>query len=89
MKKPLDQNSLDLEIQYRLYLQRVKLNEATMHPTQRKQVKQAFYGACGQLLILQRDVIGDMPTEKEAIAALEDLKNQIGNFWNKQTSREN
>lgn len=48
----------DLEHQYQLYLKRVALSENTMHPQQKKQLKEAFMGACGQMLILLRDDVG-------------------------------
>lgn len=78
----------DLEYQYQLYLQRVKLDEATMHIEQKIQVRQAFYGAVGQLLILQRDDIGAL-SEREAIGVFESLIAQVDQFWKKDIARHN
>ena len=87
--KKISDKTLILEDQYQLFLQRMKLNEAKMHPQQKVQLKQAFFGACGQLVILFRDVIGGMETEEEAIKAMESIKNQVGQYWDKEAKRYN
>lgn len=76
MKKP----QFDLNHQYQLYLKRVGLNEKTMSSVQSKETKRAFFGACGQMLILLRDNVGELE-ETEAIETLDDLTNQVKNFW--------
>lgn len=76
MKKP----EFDLHHQYQLYLKRIQLNEKTMSPIQRKETKRAFFGACGQLLILLRDDVGELE-ENEAVEVMDDMISQVGNFW--------
>lgn len=79
----------NLDRQYQYYLQRVNLNEATMSPVQRVETKRAFFAACGQMLILMRDGIGNIENESDAIRTMDDLLNQVGNFWIKQAGRGN
>lgn len=73
--------NFNIQNQYLKYLNRVKLNVNTMHLVQKVQVKQAFYGAVGQMLILMRDDIGALD-EAKAIAVFEDMLNQVGEYWN-------
>lgn len=84
MKKP----EFSLEHQYQLYLERVGLKEAQMHPAQRTETKRAFFGACGQLLILMRDDVGELE-ENEAIEVMDDMTNQVGNFWTNEIIKAN
>lgn len=70
----------NLEHQYQLYLQRMALSESTMHPQQKIQLRQTFFGASGQMLILLRDKLSKLEEEK-AIETLQDLINQVGNFF--------
>ena len=76
----------DLNHQYQLYLQRVNITEAQMHPTQRIETKRAFFGALGQLLVLMRDDIGVLE-EDEGVRVLDDMVAQVKVFWNSQTNR--
>lgn len=69
-----------LENQYQLYLKRVALTESKMHPDQRRETRQAFMGACGQMIFLLRDELASLE-EDEAIAVLEKMKNEVGNFF--------
>lgn len=80
-------DKFDLETQWKLYLKRVGLVESQMHPTQLEQTKRAFYGACGQLLILLRDDVGEIEQEEEAVKVFDHLLNQVGNFWALQVIR--
>lgn len=84
----IDVTNFDLEKQYKLYLQRVELNEATMHPAQRTETKRAFMGACGQLLMLFRDELSELE-ESQAIEFMEKMKNQVLQYWNNQTRGQN
>jgi len=74
----------NLEYQYQLYLKRVALSEETMHPEQKIQTRQAFYGAVGQILILLRDDAGQLP-EDEAMKIFESLMNQVSKYFLKRT----
>ncbi len=73
-------NQFDLEYQYQLYLQRVGLDENRMHPVQKRETKQAFYGACGQILVLLRDDLSTLD-EKKAMNAFQNLYNQVSNYF--------
>lgn len=77
---------LELEYQYQQYLKKVGLSEEAMHPIQKIETKRAFFGACGQLLILFRDNIGSIEDEDKAILQMQDLINQVGIFWKEQTT---
>jgi len=78
----------NLEHQYQLYLQRMALSESTMHPQQEIQLRQTFFGASGQMLILLRDELSKLEEEK-AMETLQDLINQVGNFFLAETNKIN
>jgi len=78
----MDKKLFDLELQYELYLGRVGLTPDTMHPRQAIETKRAFFGACGQLLML---LLYDMPdNENDAVLLLQSMHDQVGDFWSKQ-----
>lgn len=78
----------NLENQYQLYLQRMSLSESTMHPQQKIQLRQTFFGASSQMLILLRDELSKLEEEK-AMETLQDLINQVGNFFLAETNKMN
>jgi len=78
----------NLEHQYQLYLQRMALSESTMHPQQKIQLRQTFFGASGQMLILLRDELSKLEEDK-AMETLQDLINQVGNFFLDETNKMN
>lgn len=78
----------NLEHQYKLYLQRMSLSESTMHPQQKIQLRQTFFGASGQMLILLRDELSKLE-EVKAMETLQDLINQVGNFFLAETNKMN
>ena len=79
----------DLQELWKEYQDLTGLPEYRMHPDQRRETKRAFYGACGQILVLLRDKVGALE-EKDAIAAMQDMINQVANFWNNEVNnREN
>lgn len=80
--------TFDLEHQYQLYLQRVGLKKENMHPVQRTETKRAFIGACGQMLILLRDDLGALE-ESKAIETMQDMMNQVGTYFMKETNKLN
>jgi hypothetical protein len=69
-----------LEFQYQLYLKRIGLTEETMHPEQKIQTKQAFFGAIGQILIVLRDDMYDC-TEDEAVQVMEAMMNEVTQYF--------
>lgn len=79
---------MSIENQYQQYLKLVNLNEGKMHPIQAKETRRAFFGAAGQILILFRDEIGAME-EDDAIQAMDDLKNEVSHFWQKENNLTN
>jgi hypothetical protein len=72
--------NFNLEHQYQLYLQRVALDENKMHPEQKKQLRQTFFGCAGQMLVMLRDDLQALP-EDEAIEVLKDMFNQVGDYF--------
>ncbi len=71
----------NVEYQYQLYLERVGLKESEMNPIQRVETKRAFMGACGQMLMLLRDDVFELPTDEMAVEALENMIEQVGKFF--------
>ena len=81
-------DNFNLEYHYGLFLKRINLREENMHPEQKKQLKETFYGASGQMLLILRDEISKLE-EDEAIAAFEDMMNQVQNFFLSQSNKSN
>lgn len=77
-------NKFSINEQYKLFLQRMNLNESVMHPIQKKQLKQAFYGAFAQCIILMRDEISLLP-EKEGVEILDSQIKEVVDFFNAET----
>lgn len=75
----------DLIVQWEVFLKEMNLDEEKMPLDQRTQIKQAFYAGCGQMLMLVRDDVGDLKSEKDMIAAMEDLMKQVNDFWDAQS----
>lgn len=78
----------DVEYQYQQYLLRVGLNEYEMGDTQRQQLRQTFYAATGQTILLFRDDLPNL-SDDEAVQAIKEMINQIANFFQKENGREN
>lgn len=68
-----------LEYQYQLYLKKCNISEEEMHPVQKKETKQAFFHACGQLLILMRDDVSELEEDK-AVETMVDMTNQVSTY---------
>lgn len=75
-----------LEEQYRLYLERVGLDESKMPETQRIETKRAFMGACGQLLMLFTNELIEMPDNK-SVVILDDMIQETKQFWLSQMNK--
>jgi hypothetical protein len=73
-------NIFSIESQYQLYLQRIQLKEENMHPQQRVQLRQTFYGACGQMLLLLRDDLACLE-EKHGVLVLQDMMDQVQTYF--------
>lgn len=77
----------NLEHQYSLYLQRVGVTEATLSASVNRELKRAFMGACGQILIMLRDDLTPLP-EDQGVMIMDDLLNQVGSFWTEEMAKE-
>ena len=76
----------NLEHQYQLYLEKVNLKESEMHYAQRIETRRAFMGACGQIIVLLRDDLTKLD-EREALATLQNMTNQVGDFFVREYSK--
>lgn len=83
----MSQKTFSIEELYQSYLKLVHLSEATMHPQQRIQLKDSYYAACGQMLLLMRDDIA-LLDENDGVNALQDMLNQVHIFFQKAANRE-
>ncbi len=81
-------DNFNLEYHYGMFLNRMNLQEPFMHPQQKKQLKETFYAASGQMLLLLRDEISKLD-EDEAMAAFEDMMSQVQNFFLSQNNKSN
>lgn len=59
-----------------------------MHPVQKTETRRAFMGACGQMLILLRDDLGELE-ESKAIETMQDMINQVQVYFMKETNKFN
>lgn len=73
----------DLGFQWKLYLSRVGLKEEQLPESQKLEMKRAFYGGCGQILMTFTNDIVDM-SDDDGVKALDHLINQTSEFWEKQ-----
>lgn len=89
MEKPKE---ISIEYQWNLYLQRCGLkSEDELGEDQRREMKRAFFGAAGQILIMNRDDVTKYCGEDDdkGAQALQDCFNEVVDFWNKESSKEN
>lgn len=80
-KLPID---FDLNHQWGLFCQRCGIPDDKMPPDQRREMRRAFFGACGQMLILMKDELGDYGDkhgDEAAAGVLQNLLNQVSDFW--------
>jgi hypothetical protein len=78
----MENQNLDLEYQYQLYLKRAALDESLMGEVQKKETRQAFMGACGQMLILLQEDIGKMDVDA-GVEAMVGMLDQVDEYFNK------
>ncbi len=84
MNKP----EFNLEHQFSLYLQRVGLSDTLMSVAQMRETKRAFMGACGQMLVMLRDELSKL-SDEQGVDTLQNMLEQVGNFWLAETKRVN
>ena len=81
----------DLKHQWSLFLERCGISAMTMPEDQHREMKRAFMGACGQMLILLKDDLGDYGDkygDEKAALVLQAMLNQVGDFWQKETEKQ-
>jgi hypothetical protein len=91
MSTPKLPKVFDLTYQWDLFCERAGLPENKMPVDQRREMKRAFFGACGQLLLLLRNELGDYGNEngEEAIEhVLQDMLKQVSDFWEKEMAKQ-
>ena len=72
---------LNLELYYPLFLEKINLKESDMPPIQRSEMKKAFMGGVGTMLLIIRDEIPNAETEEDSIDMLQSLFDQVEKFW--------
>lgn len=72
-----------IEYQWQFFLGLCKITKKQMHPIQYNEMKKAFYGASGQILLLLRDEIAEL-SDDDAYEKLEDMAHEIDIFWKSQ-----
>lgn len=71
----------DLHYQFKLYMERCSVPDISKMPAdQLRETRRAFFGACGQMLILFRDEITEFD-ESAGIEIMQDLLNQVCRYW--------
>jgi len=81
----------DLNHQWGLFCERCQVPENKMPEDQRREMKRAFFGACGQILILMKDELGDYGDkhgDDAAAGVLQNMLYQVGNFWQKEMDKQ-
>lgn len=78
--RTISQN-FSLEKQFDFYLEKAGFDKSEMNPVQLIETKKAFFGACGQMLIMFRDGIAAIEDEYAAVLQMEDLLKQVSKFW--------
>lgn len=74
---------------YKKYLELMNLpDESKLHPEQRKQLREAFYGAWSMCLIHMRDDVAEL-SDSKAVEVMEAQLQEDGDFWTGKTSRLN
>lgn len=72
---------IDLNKQFELYLQRAGISHLPKNSVQYSELRRAFMGAAGQLLIIFREEIGAIEDEDEAVDTMHDMLVQVNDFW--------
>lgn len=78
-------NPFNLEDQYQFYLEKVELKEDSMHPTQRVQLRQAFMGASGIILLVIRDEFSAL-SDEDGDRQFTSMIDQVSDYWNRETA---
>lgn len=84
----MNKEQFQLEHQWNLYLERVGLKGKSLPVNQYREMKQTFFGACGQILLLLRDDVAALDDD-EAMKVMESFINQVGEFFIAVSNRQN
>lgn len=79
---------VNLEEQWKKYLNLVAVKESELPQIQRQEMRRAFFGGMGQVLVLGREVISLM-SEKDQVKILQDMADQVARFWRQENEKEN
>lgn len=83
----MKKEEFDLEYQWKLYLERVAVKEEELPPIQVQETKRAFYGACGQLMMLFKNTLTNFDDDT-AVDLLQDMEKQILTFWQNEVEKD-
>lgn len=78
----------NLNFQFKVYLSLVGLEENKMSEIQLQEIKRAFMGACGQMLLMFRDDITKL-TDEQAIQTMQELLDEASKYWENETNYKN
>jgi len=78
-----DDPQFTLEHQWQLFLKRVDLKGKKMPAEQYREMKRAFMGACGEMLILFRDDLSNI-NQEDAIVVFNNMIKECGAWWQEQ-----
>jgi hypothetical protein len=73
----------NIDSQFDLYLNLVKLDKRKMPSVQLRELRRAFYGAIGINLITQRDKLTEF-SDDQGILILDYQLRQVSEYWNKE-----
>lgn len=79
--------NIDLHNEFQNYLRMVGLDKVILNELQMIELKRAFMGGCGQLLVIFRDVMSQAKTEEEFQKEVEGLTEQILQFWKSENEK--
>lgn len=78
----MDKSSFDIEVQWKLYLERVDLKESDLPYNQYREMRRTFFGAYGQMLAA---LLAGMPER----AILNGAIDQVATFWKNENKKQN
>ena len=73
-------NPFNVEDQYQFYLKKIELPEATIHPAQRIQLRDAFMGASGIILLLIRHEFAAL-SDDDGDRMFTSMIDQVDAYW--------
>ncbi len=76
---PKNIKNVSLEKLYKIYLEKVNLDESKMPNIQKKETKQAYMAACTQMLLCFFEITN--VSESDGIEIFERLHNEANQYW--------